>query len=82
MAQCPVARYILYFQVTELNLDNCKATSIEGLSGAFVNLEALSLINVGLTSLKGFPSLPKLKRVCSSDFQLLDVSLKTSNTVN
>ena len=32
-----------------------------------MNLESLSLINVGLTSLKGFPKLPNLKRLELSD---------------
>ena len=44
-------------------MDNCRATQIEGLSDEFKNLEALSLINVGLTTLKGFPALPKLRKV-------------------
>lgn len=57
----------LIFQIKELNLDNCRSTSIVGLTDEFVNLESLSLINVGLTSLKGFPKLPNLKRV-SNDF--------------
>lgn len=38
-----------------------------GLTEDFVNLESLSLINVGLTSLKGFPKLPNLKRLEMSD---------------
>jgi hypothetical protein len=54
---------ILSFQITELNLDNCRSTTIVGLTDEFVGLEALSLINVGLTSLKGFPKLPNLRRV-------------------
>lgn len=37
------------FQVTELNLDNCRATQIEGLSDEYTSLELLSMINVGLT---------------------------------
>jgi len=53
--------------ITELNLDNCRATNIEGLSERFTGLQALSLINVGLTSLKGLPSLPALKRLELSD---------------
>jgi acidic leucine-rich nuclear phosphoprotein 32 family member A/C/D len=52
-------------QIAELNLDNCRSTSIEGLTDEFSALEKLSLINVGLTSLKGFPKLAKLKRVCN-----------------
>ncbi|ODM92721.1 Acidic leucine-rich nuclear phosphoprotein 32 family member A [Orchesella cincta] len=50
-------------QVTELNLDNCRSTTVEGLTDEFVNLHTLSLISVGLTSLKGFPKLPKLKKL-------------------
>jgi len=55
-------------QVTELNLDNCKGcTAVEGLTDEFVNLHTLSLIGSGLTSLKGFPKLPKLKKLELSD---------------
>lgn len=54
-------------QVTELNLDNCRSTNIVGLTEDFANLTKLSLINVGLTSLKGFPKLPKLKKLELSD---------------
>ena len=57
----------LSFQVKELNLDNARATQIEGLTDDYVNLESLSLINVGLTTLKGFPKLPKLKKLELSD---------------
>lgn len=39
-------------EVTELNLDNCRATSVSGLTEEFKSLETLSMINVGLTSLK------------------------------
>ena len=53
----------IFFQIKELNLDNCRATIIEGLTSDFKNLESLSLINVGLTTLKGLPSLPSLKKV-------------------
>nr|CAD7606136.1 unnamed protein product [Timema genevievae] len=55
------------FQVFDLNLDNCRSTSIVGLTDEFTNLETLSLINVGLTSLKGFPKLPNLKKLELSD---------------
>jgi len=44
-------------------LDNCRSTAIVGLTDEFVGLESLSLINVGLTSLKGFPKLPNLRKV-------------------
>ncbi|KAL1433326.1 hypothetical protein MTO96_012628 [Rhipicephalus appendiculatus] len=54
-------------QIHELNLDNCRSTAIVGLTEEFVNLETLSLINVGLTSLKGFPKLPNLKKLELSD---------------
>nr|CAH7718027.1 unnamed protein product [Callosobruchus chinensis] len=53
--------------IIELNLDNCRSTSIVGLTDEFVNLETLSLINVGLVSLKGFPKLPNLKKLELSD---------------
>jgi Leucine-rich repeat (LRR) protein len=53
--------------VAELNLDNCKATTVEGLTDEFVNLEVLSLNNVGLTSLRHFPRLPKLRKLELSD---------------
>ncbi|RZC40416.1 acidic leucine-rich nuclear phosphoprotein 32 family member, partial [Asbolus verrucosus] len=53
--------------IKELNLDNCRSTSIIGLTDEFCNLESLSLINVGLTSLKGFPKLPNLKKLELSD---------------
>ena len=64
-------RYIqnLYFflQVKELILDNTRATQVEGLNEEYTSLESLSLINVGLTSLKGFPKLPALKRLDLGD---------------
>ncbi|XP_065169851.1 acidic leucine-rich nuclear phosphoprotein 32 family member A [Atheta coriaria] len=53
--------------IKELNLDNCRSTTIVGLTDEFCNLESLSLINVGLTSLKGFPKLPNLKKLELSD---------------
>lgn len=54
-------------EIKELNLDNCHSSSVVGLTEDFVNLETLSLINVGLTSLKGFPKLPNLRRLELSD---------------
>lgn len=50
-------------QIRELILDNCYSTMVVGLTDEFVNLEVLSLIKVGLTNLKNFPSLPNLRRV-------------------
>ena len=58
---------VLFLQIKELNLDNARATQIEGLSEEYVNLESLSLISVGLTTLKGFPKLAKLKKLELSD---------------
>lgn len=54
-------------QIKDLNLDNCRATTISGLTEEFANLRSLSLINVGLTSLKGFPKLANLKKLELSD---------------
>lgn len=49
----------------ELVLDNCRSNEgkIEGLTAEFVNLEFLSLINVGLLSVSNLPKLGKLKKV-------------------
>lgn len=55
--------FFFLWQIYELNLDNCRSTTIEGLTDDFTNLKSLSLINVGLTSLKGFPKLPNLQKV-------------------
>ncbi|XP_067939367.1 acidic leucine-rich nuclear phosphoprotein 32 family member B-like isoform X1 [Watersipora subatra] len=57
-------------EIVELNLDNCRSTCIEGLSEQFTNLESLSLINVGLTTLKGFPKLANLRKLELSDNRL------------
>ena len=54
-------------EIKELNLDNCRASQVEGLTDEFSTLESLSLINVGLTSLKAFPNLPNLKKLELSD---------------
>lgn len=48
-------------------MDNCRSTSIVGLTDEYTALESLSLINVGLTTLKGFPKLPNLKKLELSD---------------
>lgn len=52
-------------QVPELVLDNCRSSDgkMEGITEEFSNLELLSLINVGLTSMAGIPKLDKLKKV-------------------
>ncbi|KAI5699032.1 hypothetical protein M8J75_015474 [Diaphorina citri] len=54
-------------EIKELNLDNCRSTNIAALTSEFTNLKILSAINVGLTSLKGFPELPALTRLELSD---------------
>lgn len=48
-------------------MDNCRSTNIIGLTDEYTNLEILSLNNVGLTTLKGFPTLPKLRKLELSD---------------
>lgn len=48
-------------------MDNCRSQTIVGLDDSFCNLEVLSMINIGLTTLKNFPKLPKLKRLELSD---------------
>ncbi|XP_070774224.1 acidic leucine-rich nuclear phosphoprotein 32 family member B isoform X9 [Enoplosus armatus] len=55
--------------VRELVLDNCRSVEgkIEGLTAEFVNLEFLSLINVGLISVSNLPKLGKLKKLELSD---------------
>ncbi len=60
---CSISVEIFVAQIEDLNLDNCRATQIVGLTDEYVNLTSLSLINVGLTTLKGFPNLPALKKV-------------------
>ncbi|TTT79194.1 Acidic leucine-rich nuclear phosphoprotein 32 family member B [Bagarius yarrelli] len=55
--------------VNELVLENCRSNEgkIEGLTAEFVNLEYLSLINVGLISLSNLPKLAKLRKLELSD---------------
>ncbi|XP_029622177.1 acidic leucine-rich nuclear phosphoprotein 32 family member B isoform X1 [Salmo trutta] len=55
--------------VRELVLDNCSSNEgkIEGLTAEFINLEFLSLINVGLVSVSNLPKLEKLKKLELSD---------------
>lgn len=58
-------------EVTELVLDTCKAAKVTGLE-KFSNLKLLTLNGCGLTSLEGFPTLPKLQRLELSDNGLSD----------
>ncbi|XP_051927233.1 acidic leucine-rich nuclear phosphoprotein 32 family member E isoform X2 [Hippocampus zosterae] len=52
-------------EVAEMLVDNSPSESgeVEGLSDKFVELEVLSMINVGLNSLAKLPSLPKLRKL-------------------
>ncbi|BFZ26154.1 hypothetical protein BsWGS_29189 [Bradybaena similaris] len=54
-------------QILDLNLDNCRASKIEGLTSEFTNLQTLSLINLGLQTLEGFPKLGNLRKLELSD---------------
>uniref|UniRef100_A0A182QLN5 U2A'/phosphoprotein 32 family A C-terminal domain-containing protein n=1 Tax=Anopheles farauti TaxID=69004 RepID=A0A182QLN5_9DIPT len=54
-------------EITELILDNCRSTYVDGLTDSFTALETLSLINVGLVSLKNFPKLSNLRKLELSD---------------
>merc|ERR1711973_33792 len=55
-------------QVTELNLDNVRTVGeFEGLTEEFSNLEKLSVVKAGLTSFKGFPKLPNLRKLDVSE---------------
>lgn len=58
-------------EVQELVLDTCKATKVTGLE-KYSNLKLLTLNGCGLTSLEGFPTLPKLQRLELSDNNLSD----------
>lgn len=57
-------------EVTKLNLNGCKCTEISGLTADYTNLTSLSLVNAGLTSLKGFPGLPNLRKLDLADNRL------------
>ncbi|MEQ2203368.1 Acidic leucine-rich nuclear phosphoprotein 32 member B [Xenoophorus captivus] len=61
--------------VRELVLDNCRSLEgkIEGLTAEFVNLEFLSLINVGLISVSNLPKLAKLKKKKLENLKSLDL---------
>ncbi|XP_030173707.1 acidic leucine-rich nuclear phosphoprotein 32 family member A isoform X1 [Lynx canadensis] len=62
-------RDALSHMVKELVLDNCRSIEgkIEGLTDEFEELEFLSTINVGLTSVANLPKLNKLKKLELSD---------------
>ncbi|MBN3300008.1 AN32E protein, partial [Amia calva] len=50
-------------------MDNCRTSDgeVEGLTDDFKELEFLSMVNVGLTSLAKLPALPKLRKLELSD---------------
>ncbi|KAJ8335293.1 hypothetical protein SKAU_G00409320 [Synaphobranchus kaupii] len=56
-------------EVAELVVDNCRSSDgeVEGLTDDFKELEFLSMVNVGLTSVAKLPSLPKLRKLELSD---------------
>merc|ERR1712127_671096 len=58
--------------VKELLLDCCRSPHVDGLTDEFAKLEKLSMNNVGLTTLKGFPKLAKLAKLELSDNRFAD----------
>uniref|UniRef100_UPI003AAA200E putative acidic leucine-rich nuclear phosphoprotein 32 family member C isoform X3 n=1 Tax=Centroberyx gerrardi TaxID=166262 RepID=UPI003AAA200E len=56
-------------EVLELVVDNCHSSDgeVEGLTEEYRELELLSMVNVGLTSLAKLPPLPKLRKLEVSD---------------
>ena len=68
-------------EVDELILDECPCTQLTLITGEYVNLEKLSAVGCGLTTLKGFPSLPNLKKIDLSGNQLTDEDLTYLSSV-
>jgi hypothetical protein len=62
-------------EVDELILDECECTQLTAITDEYVNLEKLSAVACGLTTLKGFPSLKNLKKLDLSANQLSDTEL-------
>ncbi|XP_028428362.1 acidic leucine-rich nuclear phosphoprotein 32 family member E-like [Perca flavescens] len=56
-------------EVVELVVDNCRSSDgeVEGLTDEYTELEILSMVNIGLSSLAKLPSLPKLRKLEVSD---------------
>ncbi|TKS82755.1 Acidic leucine-rich nuclear phosphoprotein 32 family member E [Collichthys lucidus] len=56
-------------KVVELVVDNCRSSDgeVEGVTEEYKDLEILSMVNVGLTSLCKLPPLPKLRKLEVSD---------------
>lgn len=59
-------------EIAELVVDNSRSADgqVEGLTDAFTELEFLSMVNVGLSSLSKLPCLPKLHKLELSDNNL------------
>uniref|UniRef100_A0A3P9M5E2 Acidic leucine-rich nuclear phosphoprotein 32 family member n=1 Tax=Oryzias latipes TaxID=8090 RepID=A0A3P9M5E2_ORYLA len=59
-------------EIVELVLDNSRSADgeVEGLTDEFTELEFLSMVNVGLSSLTKLPPLPKLRKLELSDNNL------------
>ncbi|XP_031694287.1 acidic leucine-rich nuclear phosphoprotein 32 family member E-like [Anarrhichthys ocellatus] len=59
-------------EIVELVVDNSRSADgeVEGLTDALTELEFLSMVNVGLSSLAKLPSLPKLHKLELSDNNL------------
>lgn len=59
---------VCVYQMAELVLDNSRSADgeVEGLTDDFKELEFLSMVNVGLSSLAKLPSLPKLRKVTTT----------------
>ncbi|KAM3596109.1 uncharacterized protein V6R79_008276 [Siganus canaliculatus] len=59
-------------EIAELVVDNSRSADgeVEGLTEEFTELEFLSMVNVGLSSLAKLPSLPKLRKLELSDNNL------------
>uniref|UniRef100_A0A3B5MQY8 Acidic leucine-rich nuclear phosphoprotein 32 family member n=1 Tax=Xiphophorus couchianus TaxID=32473 RepID=A0A3B5MQY8_9TELE len=59
-------------EIVELVVDNSRSADgeVEGLTDEFTELEFLSVVNVGLSSLAKLPSLPKLRKLELSDNNL------------
>lgn len=53
--------------VEDLVLDGCESAEIEGLTDKLVRLQSLSMVHVGLQSLKNLPKLPMLTKLDISD---------------
>ncbi|KAB7498086.1 Acidic leucine-rich nuclear phosphoprotein 32 family member A [Armadillidium nasatum] len=58
--------------IKELTLNDCECSNVSGLTEDWKSLENLKIVNVGLTSLKGFPRLPSLKKLELSRNNLSD----------